>query len=159
MFRSVRLDAFDVLHHIMGRGVKKRPIFLTEPHAAMTPCRMRTPANVHTGSFDFMEKIRNEKSVLYGWLVSVVISGQCSLVNKSWNWFRVLEGMGIIQTSRRYYRFPITPFSLAVFYSLWVDTPFQTFRIRSLFFIHSLFGWHFYFYSTYVFSQKRPKRI
>jgi len=28
--RSARLDAPGVLHHVMGRGIEKRPIFLTD---------------------------------------------------------------------------------------------------------------------------------
>ena len=30
MPRSARLDAPGVLHHVMGRGIEKRPIFLTD---------------------------------------------------------------------------------------------------------------------------------
>ena len=30
MPRSARLDALGVLHHIMGRGIEKRPIFLVD---------------------------------------------------------------------------------------------------------------------------------
>ena len=59
----------------------------------------------------------------------------------------------LFQTSRRHYGFLINPFSAVAFYSLRIDPCFQAFRIRSHFFIHSLFRWHFCFCYPYIFSQ------